>query len=192
MSTQLAEVRELRATVSQLQRALDALSLRVVDLESRLSTVAVEGWELVEDSAEGPSLGFYPPSRYSEVESGPPDIPPVLLNVATRLSSAEPGSVVRAKRAFACGFYARCALETFTPYTGASVKLPFADTVWVVLRVGNSFSYRVSTKADLNRLLAIRGAYQPIFQGFPSATEVQIFCAGCNIEVPPLFKWKKP
>ena len=112
------------------------------------------------------------------------------LHLDCRQSSL--GSVVRAKRAFACGFYARCALETCTSYTGASTNLPIADTVWVVLRAGNSFSYRVSTKSDLNRLLAIRGQYSPIYQGFPSATEVQIFCAGCNIEVPPLFKWKKP
>ena len=192
MSTHLEEVKLLRDCVTKLQQALDALSLRVVELESKLSTPLEEGWELVEDSTEGPSLGFYPPSRYCEVESGPPDIPPILLSVASRLSSVEPGSVVRAKRAFACGFWARCALETCTPYTGAATRLPIADTVWIVLRVGNSFSYRVSTKADLNRLLAIRGQHVPIYQGFPSATEVQIFCAGCNIEVPPLFKWKKP
>lgn len=192
MSTPLAEVKQLKDLVASLQVALDALSLRVCELESKLSSVPEEGWELVEESVEGPSLGFYPTSRYSEVESGPPDIPPILLSVASRLSSAEPGSVVRAKRAFACGFWARCALETCSPYKGAPVSLPLADTVWIVLRVGNSFSYRVSSKADLSRLLALKGRHEPIYQGFPSATEVQIFCAGCNIAVPPLFKWKKP
>lgn len=192
MSNPQAEIRALRHTVAKLQLALDALSLRVIDLEARLSSVAEEGWELVEEAAQGPSFGFYPPSRYTEVESGPPDIPPILLSIASRLSSAEPGSVVRAKRAFACGFWARCALATNTPYKGAPTSLPLADTVWLVLRAGNSFSYRVTTKADLNRLLALRGPEEPIHQGFPSATEVQIFCAGCNIEVPPLFKWKKP
>ncbi len=108
MSTHLEEVKLLRDCVTKLQQALDALSLRVVELESKLSSPSDEGWELVEDSTQGPSLGYYPPSRYCEVESGP---------LTFRPSS--------------CPLHLDCRQSSLVLSLGPSVHLPVVSTLGV-------------------------------------------------------------
>lgn len=184
MSTSSDPLQALLLAVQHLQLSVDSLSARLGAIEEKLGLEA-EHWEVVEAS-------FDPPARVPLASNTTcPDIPAALLSFAEKLSSVDPGHVVRAKRAFEAGFRARVSLDSGCWYVGAKTSLPIKDTVWVVLQApGLKAPARVSLKTDLNRLTHTRGPVDVIAQGFPSLTEVQIFCAGCDIPVPPLCKWK--
>lgn len=53
-----------------------------------------------------------------------------------------------------------------------------------------SQSVRVRKVSELRALLAVapRGDCGPVYQGFPSLTEVQVFCAAAGIDTPPVFQ----
>ena len=176
----------LTLAVQQLQLSVDSLTARLLLVEEKLD-ITQEGWELVEEAFEPPGRPSVPCSSHTC-----PDIPGALLSFAEKLSSTHPGHLVRAKRAFEAGFRAKCSVETGSWFCGATTKLPISDTVWIIVQApGLSSAYRVATKADLKRLCSLPGKGDVICQGFPSLTEAQIFCAGCDIAVPPLYRWKK-
>lgn len=175
----------LLTAVQNLQISVDSVAARLTVIEEKLG-VEAETWELVEESFEPPSRLSAPCSSFTC-----PDIPAALLSFAERLSSTHPGHVVRAKRAFEAGFRARKSVDTGTWFVGASTNLPISDTVWIVVQApGLASAYRVATKTDLKRLCSGSGKGDVICQGFPSLTEAQIFCAGCDIPVPPLYRWR--
>ncbi len=177
----------LLSAVRDLQVSVDSLSARLAVIEEKLG-VEADHWELVEEA-------FDPPSRVtfgSPVARECPEIPAALLSFAERLASSAPGHIVRAKRAFEAGFRAKQALVCDAWYYGASTTLPFKDTVWIVLKApGSNKTYRVSIKSDISRLAPPGAKGDWIVQGFPSLTEAQIFCAGADVPVPPLYRWKK-
>ncbi len=190
MSTGSDPILDLLSAVQQLQASVEALSARVCVLESRLGVIPEDDWEVVEESFDPPSRVTVPSVGVSSVA---PDIPAALLSFAERLSSVSPGHTVRAKRAFESGFRARVAFETGTWFLGAKTLLPQKDTVWILLQApGITKPHRVASKAELHRLCSLPGSGGSVIsQGFPSLTEAQIFCAGCDIAVPPLYKWRK-
>lgn len=190
MSTGSDPILDLLSAVQQLQTSIESLSLRLTAVEARVGITEEEVWEVIENE-------FEPPTRVSVsglVASTPvPDIPPALLSFAERLSSSAPGHTVRAKRAFEAGFRARIALDFNSWYIGAKTNLPQKDTVWIIVQApGLSKPTRVASKADFNRIVGLGGAGGSLIaQRFPSLTEAQIFCAGCDIAVPPLTRWTK-
>ncbi len=190
MSTGSDPILDLLSAVQQLQASVEALSARLGVVESRLGVNPEDEWEVVEESFEPPSRVTVPSVG---VSTAVPDIPAALLSFAERLSSVAPGHIVRAKRAFESGFRARIALETGTWFLGAKTSIPQKDTVWILVQArGISKPHRVALKSDLHRLWSLPGSGGDVIcQGFPSLTEAQIFCAGCDIAVPPLYKWRK-
>ena len=188
MSTSSDRVLELISLVRDLQRSVDSIHLRLEAIESKLGIEDKDFWELVEGPVELP----FPCPAPVVTSSVCPEIPQSLLSFAERLSSVEPGHTVRAKRAFEAGFRAKVSLDSGVWYYGASTKLHLQDTVWIVLKApGVSLPHRVASKSDLNKLIAGPGKGDLIHQGFPSLTEAQIFCAGCGIAVPSLYRWRK-
>ena len=185
MSTSSDTLQAILLAVQNLQLSVDSLSVRLAAVEEKLGLES-DHWEVVEES-------FDPPSRFKTHNTNIsycPDIPASLLSFAEKLSSVDPGHVVRAKRAFEAGFQARQCLSSGSWYIGAKTQLPIKDTVWIVVQApGLKAPARVASKSDLNRLI-VHGPVDVIAQGFPSLTEVQIFCAGCDIAVPQLCRWK--
>lgn len=130
------------------------------------------------------------------MSTSPSDPLAVLLVAVRDLQSSVDSLAARLtvidKRAFEAGYRAKVALLSETWYYGAATSLPFKDTIWIVLQgPGLQKPYRVAVKSDIPRLTGSTTKGDWIVQGFPSLTEAQIFCAGADIAVPPLYRWKK-
>lgn len=80
-------------------------------------------------------------------------------------------------------------------YTPAD-PIRIQDTHYLVLRSWNynprliKLPCRVRTKSDLALIVGNPPSPGSLVQSFASLTEVQIFCGGANIPVPPLFQWR--
>lgn len=152
-------------------------------------------WILVEEEEELPS-GYKDERVRRIVEDGPGPVPPALLSLGrSRLTGTDPGSETRVRRAYVAGFLAWAALATNTEYTPAD-PIGLQDTHFLVLR---SWSHnprvtklpcRVRTKSDLALIVGNPPGPGSLVQSFASLTEVQIFCGGANIPVPPLLQWR--
>ena len=196
-----SEVRELIASLNRLSIALES-NLAQAPSGSQSPRVVPSGdpespWILVEEEETLPT--GYKDSRISRiVEDGPGPTPPALISLGkSRLTGVDPGYETRVRRAYVAGFWAWAAVETHTEYTSADpICLP--DTHFVVLRAWTfnprhvQLPVRVRTKSDLTQLLGPLPAPGAIVQGFSSLTEVQVFCGGANVSVPPLYQWRPP
>ena len=149
------------------------------------------GWELVEPAVEVP---WAVPKSITGVEEGVPPIPPTLLAAASsKISSVVGQPSERVQRAWKAGFAAWVAVSTHTEYQVADPLPSLSDTIWVVLRAPTLNSpVRVRRVSELRSLLAsLPDAREgPVYQGFPSLTEVQVFCAAAGIDSPPVFQCK--
>lgn len=190
MSDTAQALQALSFAVESLTRAVDSLAVRVNNIEQQPNIS--EGWELVEGthSVEGAIR-----SDQILLEEGPPAIPPAILDLALGLSDKGGGAEKRIKVAYTSGFWAQLAVNTHTTYK-ASEPSGLAFSWWVVLRAGGLCSaYRVTKKADLNRLLRapcarlVSGSSEPVYQGFASLAELRAFCGGAGIRVPPVLRW---
>lgn len=196
MSNRLVLVEE--SSIQALIRATENLTLAVTTLrrevgEQRDQGEAYDHWELVEDAAPLAVISKEESAALfasGGVETGPPALPNSLVFLAEqRLSGRGGGSLRRAQRAWRCGFWARIALDTCTEYRREE-ELDLPSSHWIVLSApGTTSPKRTGRKIDCLKLLKEAGQGQ-IWDSFPSLTELQIFCAGAQIDVPPLVKWK--
>ena len=152
-------------------------------------------WILVEEAESLPK--GYRDERVSRiVEDGPGPTPQALISLGkSRLTGVDPGYELRVRRAYVAGFWAWASLATSTEYSAPDpIGLP--DSQFLVLRAWTfnprlvQLPIRVRTKTELSQLLGPLPAPGAIVQGFASLTEVQVFCGGANIPVPPLFQWR--
>lgn len=153
-------------------------------------------WILIEDSEALPK-GYKDENLLTRiVEDGPPALPPALLSFGRhRLANIHPGSDSRVKRAFVAGFWAWAAHASNADYTPAE-SIGIADTHFVILRAWCAdpkkvkLPLRVTKKSEVQKLCGRDPNLGSIVQGFASLTEVQCFCSGAGIEVPPLYQWR--
>ena len=189
-----------REDIEQLVQAVNRLALafdRAAAGTSSPSTsvtvpiITQAGWELVEPAVEVP---WSVPPTFTGVEEGVPPIPQSILSAASGKISAVAGQPQdRVHRAWKAGFAAWVAISTHTEYKVVDSIPSLSDTIWVVLRAPSLNSpVRVRRVSELRSLLAVLPARDggPVYQGFPSLTEVQVFCAAAGIETPPVFQCK--
>lgn len=147
-------------------------------------------WEVIEEqsSVPGAPSDFNATIRF-EAETGPPPIPEFLLALARKkLRSTKASAEDRAAAAFSEGFWCRigwlCNVELASNYNPV---LP--PTIWLIQNdQGISNLARTTSRREAERLCAsIPGA--SVVQKFPTVTELQIFCAGAQLPVPPLVRW---
>lgn len=175
--------------VRRLNLVVDRLASSLGGAEEE--AVSTEDWEVVEAGHPVESLPGIekatPATRI--VEEGPGQIPQSLVVFAKqRLTSRGGGPLVRARRAWSAGFWARVALDTHTPYSKAP-SVDVQSSQWVCLS-GCRFGVakRTTRKIDLTYLLVGSEAEQ-IWEEFPSFTELSIFCVAAGIDIPELVKW---
>ena len=189
----------LQEDLRALTQAIQALTLAVEGQPSESSPLAqrpsrpvstLEGWQLVEDSAPiaGAPLDFTQKEPVILFEEGPPDTPQFCYDLAKkRLSSAKANAADRARAAYVAGFWARAFWKCHTDYH--SDYKPGLQAVHWVLRKGEGFDLlRVTSQRDCDRLVA---EFEDIvfLEKLPSLTELNIFCAGATVPVPPLWRW---
>ena len=199
------EVRELISAISRLSLALETYNSSVLSAPAassgtpaEVATVSdgSEHWILVEESELLPT-GYRGEESSRIVEEGPPSCPPALYSLGQhRLTSVHPGSDRRVRRAFVAGFWAWAAQATNTDYSAAE-SIGLADCHFVILRSWSAdpreitLPVRVDRKCEVQKICG-RDPLKSgsIVQGFASLTEVQCFCSGAGIEVPPLYQWR--
>ena len=199
------EVQELISAISRLSLALETYNSALTAQSAAspvipASTSAAPGdsdlWILIEDSEALPK-GYRDENLLTRiVEDGPPALPPALLSFGRcRLTNIHPGPDSRVKRAFVAGFWAWAANATNTDYTPAE-SIGIADSHFVILRSWCAdpkkvkLPLRVSKKSEVQKLCGRDPTLGSIVQGFASFTEVQCFCGGAGIGVPPLYQWR--
>eukprot|EP00435_Cladocopium_sp_Y103_P059506 s1586_g21.t1 len=148
-------------------------------------------WEIVEEQSTVPGapVDFNSSIRF-QLEDGPPATPEFLVRLAQKkLRSAVASAETRAREAFCAGFWFRitilCDVKLESSYHPA---LP--PSVWLVQKDEGIFNLaRTSTRKEAEKLCqSLQQAV--IVERFPSLTELQIFCAGAQVPVPPLLKWR--
>ena len=152
-----------------------------------------EDWEIVEEEY-APGAPSSPFAEVYPVTGGTnyTQVPQFCYDLAKhRLTGASIGSVARTDRAFFCGTEAKEALRLGTPYyQEEGIGLQAAH--WIILRSSEiKGPCRVTSRRELNRLLGSgRPGPSAVWECFPSITELQIFCVGAGIPIPPLVRWR--
>ena len=150
-----------------------------------------EGWEIVEEEYLPSNLSV-PGGElvYLTSEQVAPTVPVFCYDLAKhRLTGASIGSAQRAERAFFAGRKAKEALQVGSVYRQAE-NIGLQPAHWIVVSSSRSTTpKRVTTKRDLSKLIVI-GEEGLIWEQFASITELQIFCVGLGIAIPPLVRWK--
>ena len=152
-----------------------------------------EDWEIVEEEY-APGAPSSPHSEVYPVTVGTnyTQVPQFCYDLAKhRLTGASIGSVARTDRAFFCGIEAKEALRLGTLYyQEEGIGLQVAH--WIILRSSEiKGPCRVTSRRELNRLLGSgRPGPSAVWECFPSITELQIFCVGAGIPIPPLVRWR--
>ena len=189
-----SEIQDLILALNRLSLAVESHSASSV-ASAGSDRVLPDQWILVEESEPLPA-GYSDSRVCRSVEDGPGATPQALVSLGKhRLTGVDPGYETRVRRAFVAGFWAWAASATNTEYQPAD-PIPLPDTQYIVLRSWTidpkkvKLPARVKTKSDLIQLIGPLPAPGAIVQGFSSLTEVQIFCGGANIPIPPLLQWR--
>ena len=173
-----------------LTRLVGNLATRLDDIERHLQ-VPSGWWEIVEEERPFGISSGHPPSRFLQIEDGPPEISRDLLTFARR--ELDPASAdSRALRAFQAGFWANAAVVCHTAPFSPPPILRLEDRFWVVLRAsGLACPFIVDNQADLRRLLQLPGPrVSPVVQGLPTKTECVLFCVGGGRLIPAQATWR--
>lgn len=182
---------DLYLAFRHLCRVVDLLSDRVNHLERQLAS-PTGGWFLLTEEGIPLPTGI-PPSRFWELEEGPPTAPPDIIRLCANVH-APPGPWNRCYRAWEGGFWCGIALRTrATFYPLNPIDVP--DRYWVVWRApGINRPFAVESQSEVDRILAVPGPSDlaPIVVGFPSIAELQVFCAGGALVYPAFYKWRNP
>ena len=185
---------DLYLALRTLCRRVDFLTSRVAHLETLLEERPEVGWTVLTEESFPVESGYYG-SRLCEVEEGPPELPPHLLDFCSHLT-AGPGPLARAERAWRGGFWCGAALRTHTSFSPlADISVP--STHWVIFRApGISRPFWVQTRDEVNHILNLPGSrpdtppLSPIVVGFATITELDLFCAGGYLIRPACYQWR--
>lgn len=184
-----AEVAQLSTRVQDLSRLLDQWA----DQEGLIDESV---WEEIE--AGGPPFAnegpfHLPPTQGEPSATDPvPPVPPDILELCrTRLRASTVPLEPRVRRAFEAGHRARVALASGSGYRTSGPVVHLHSTHWIVLR-GPWLESPVRVASKRQATQAAGGTSQDsIIEEFPSLTELQVFCLGASIEVPPLKECRK-
>ena len=204
MSTK-ASLAPLRAELLKVSEDLASIGERVKQLAQRLNELEGSAsedleWEVIEEGnlPLGVSDLEFPYPGASQVPQAQPipSVPRYLSDLCQESlkSVASISPLERAQRAFTQGHLAWVARVTGLHYRPADAvpALPSAHFVVVVIRgLGLSQALRTTTKREALRALAVQDD-TAIIEDFPSFIEVQVFCVGARICVPPLKRCKGP
>ena len=192
-------MRGLEAIASAVSNLAEAVrSLAVALAQSDRPTVRSEAketelgeWELIEEqsSVPGASVGFNATIKF-ELESGVPPTPQFLVDLAKKkLRSSVSSPEDRARAAFCAGYWYRLAILCSVSLD-RSYEPVLPPSTWLVQKgEGISDLARLSTRREAAQLC--QGSPRAtIVEGFPSLTELQILCAGAQVPVPPLLRWR--
>ena len=185
---------DLRAAVLDLTTAVRQLTSATQSLASALETPRLGSCtsdfviSIIKDSYILPELeevsGLL---SVRGAEEGPPDVPECIYKLSeTKLFYISGDTAARAKFAFNLGFWAKVALDTSTPYE-CDTHFGIVVSHWVVLRSPFKVPFRLDNLPDFRRFVG-EDNKEAIYQTFQTLCEVEIFCCGANLPVPPLWR----
>ena len=121
------------------------------------------------------------------VEEGPPEVPEVLSEEAKKfMQGADNQKADRIKSVFERGFWATAACTTYTTFQNQVIRGSIVIGHWVILRSPYGVPFRVSSFTDLQAFVNVNDK-DTVCQGLESITDVEVFCCGAGVRVPPLW-----
>ena len=130
-------------------------------------------------------------SEFRTLDQGPGPVPAIVEEQAVFVAWDQTEALNRVHLAFSAGFWARLALETFTDQIAPAV-ISEKSSHFIVLRAcGLGGVVRFDSEADFNHFRQQVFAGGCVFHGFETETELEVFCQGAHIAVPPLFRRTK-
>ena len=130
-------------------------------------------------------------SEFRTLDQGPGPVPAIVEEQAVFVAWDQTEALNRVHLAFSAGFWARLALETFTDQIAPAV-ISEKSSHFIVLRAcGLGGGGRFDSEADFNHFRQQVFAGGCVFHGFETETELEVFCQGAHIAVPPLFRRTK-
>ena len=139
-------------------------------------------WKLEKEG--GPEFSGVP---FMSLETGPGPLPAICEDQCDFISWDHREALQRAHLAYSAGFWARVSLETFSDQ---ATPLAFPETAsdFIVLRACGLGGYvRFSSREHFERLRNQVFAGGFLAFGFSTFSELDVFCQGARISVPPLF-----
>ena len=145
--------------------------------------VIAQTWKLIEEA--GPAfIG----EDFGSVEEGPGPVPQLVQDQAIFISWDQKDALQRVHSCYTAGFFARAAVECFLAEPLSPCELSSPAEHFIVLRaVGLSGPVRFASAEHFKKFKhqTFPGAF--VAHGFVTETELQVFCQGGRIQVPPLF-----
>ena len=199
---------DLRAAVVELSSAVTALTAAVTSLQAAIpvsssspvpspAPIGCVGNDfvigIVADSYTQSGLAAALAVGSSRgVEEGPPGVPEeVLVAGEAQVGSRLPFVRERATQAFRFGFWAKVAIDCHTNYEDEPLVTANSELKhWVVLRSPLRVPFRVESFPDLQQFVDLDDR-QIIVQSLGVRYQLEAFCSGACIPVPPLWRPSK-
>ena len=187
---------ELRGAVLSLTAAVQQLTLATQSLAAAIAPEDPPGTcssgfaiAIIKDSYYIPEAEEVERLCGSRIaEEGPADLPECLKKkVVDTLFYISGDPELRGHWAFRLGFWAKVALAT---QTGFECDIPSSGPLvchWVVLRSPFKVPFRLDNLPDFQRFVGEPNK-DIVYQTFQTLCEVEIFCVGASIPVPPLWR----
>ena len=123
-----------------------------------------------------------------ELESGPGPVPALVEDQAHFICWDQREALQRVHLSYSAGFWARIAIETFiTQVSPSEVSGP--PQHFIVLRVSGIGGFvRFASPEHFNHFLAQVFEGGLLYHSFATEIELEVFCQGAKIAVPPLFE----
>lgn len=184
-----ASIRALTVAVERLTIATDRLANQLQTQISDLPPPQPRNPGVVVESARVPFPEHFVTQiallRFRGPEEGPGVVPDfVIESCKEKLSSKSPGPEERACAAYRAGFWASVAISTNTKYNQVQVS-GLRVNHWVVLRGCDSLPFRTTTRRDFDALVDPADRLL-VFAVLDSLAEVEAFCLGASVGIPPL------
>ena len=187
---------ELLLAVQGLQQSVDRLAQVVSQLPSSAarpgscSSDTVIG--ILRDGYEQAGLGDSKELLLRRwVEEGPPEVPEIVVEEAKNfMQGTENQKLDRIVQTFDRGFWATAACTTGTVYQSQVIRGSIVVGHWVILRSPYRVPFRVASFSDLCAFVDSNDK-DTVCQGLESITDVEVFCCGAGIPVPPLWSPSK-
>ena len=191
---------DLRSAVLDLTAAVRQLTVATQSLTTALQSSGTPGScdsefviLIISDSYKIPELEEVSALLASRtIEEGPPELPDCLKERAEErlfYISGDPSS--RALLAFRLGFWAKLALDTNGAFECDTTASGSVISHWVVLKSAYKVPFRLDSFPDFRRFVPEPNS-EIVYQTFQTICEVEIFCAGAKLPVPPLWRAGRP
>jgi len=184
-----ASIRALTAAVERLTIATDRLADQLQTRIFEVPPPPPRSPGVIVESARVPFPEHFVSQiallRFRGPEEGPGVVPAFVIDFCKeKLSSKPPGPEERACVAYRAGFWASVSISTNTAYN--QIQVPgLRVNHWVVLRSCDSLPFRTTTRRDFDNLVDPADRLL-VFAVLDSLAEVEAFCLGASVEIPPL------